>query len=301
MEKHVLITGATGMIGKALTQSLLEKNYTISTLSTHPKFTPNMQVFKWDVNRKVIDRECLKGVTAIIHLAGENIAKEKWTNKRKQEIINSRVGSTELLLDTLKKTDHQVTTFISASAVGFYGDREDEILTEESAPGTGFLADCCVQWENAADGAFELGMRVVKFRTGFIIAKDEGGLPAMTQPIKLFVGAPLGTGKQWVPWIHMRDMIDMYLYALENPISGTFNACAPNPVTNKTLTKALGKSLNRPIWPIKVPAKAIELIMGEMSVIALMSTNTSVQKLLDAGYRFHFTQLPEALSDIYHS
>jgi uncharacterized protein (TIGR01777 family) len=301
MKKHVLITGATGMIGKALIQSLLEKKYIVSTLSTHPKSTPHVQVFKWDVNKKVIDRQCFQGVTTIIHLAGENIAKEKWTDKRKREIVDSRVESTQLLLDTLKETDHQVKTFISASAVGYYGDREDEILHEESAPGTGFLTDCCVQWENVADGAAELGMRVVKFRTGFIIAKDEGGLPAMTQPIKLFVGAPLGTGKQWVPWIHMQDMVDMYVYALEHPISGTFNACAPNPVTNKTLTKALGKFLNRPIWPIKVPAKAIELIMGEMSVIALMSTNTSVQKILDAGYRFHFTQLAEALSDIYHS
>ena len=301
MEKHVLITGATGMIGKALIQSLLQKNYTISTLSTHPRFTPNVQVFKWDVNKKMIDPECLRGITTIIHLAGENIAKDKWTQKRKQEIIESRVGSTQLLLDTLKKTQHQVSTFISASAVGYYGDREDEILNEESAAGSGFLADCCAQWENAADGAAELGLRVVKFRTGFIIAKDEGGLPAMTQPIKMFVGAPLGTGKQWVPWIHMRDMVDMYLYALENPITGTFNACAPNPVTNRTLTKALGPFLRRPIWPFNVPAKAIELIMGEMSVIALMSTNTSVQKILDAGYHFHFTQLQEALSDIYHS
>jgi len=301
MEKHVLITGATGMIGKALIQSLLEKNYTISTLSTHPRAIPHVQVFKWDVNKKMIDRECFNGVTTIIHLAGENIAKEKWTDKRKQEIIDSRIGSIQLLLETLQQTAHQVSTFISASAVGFYGDREDEILNEESAPGTGFLADCCVQWENAAESAAKLGMRVVKFRTGFIIAKDEGGLPAMTQPIKLFAGAPLGSGKQWVPWIHMRDMVDMYIYALENPISGTFNACAPNPVTNKTLTKALGKFLHRPIWPIKVPAKAIELIMGEMSVIALMSTNTSVQKILDAGYRFQYTQLSDALSDIYHS
>jgi uncharacterized protein (TIGR01777 family) len=301
MEKHVLITGATGMIGKALIQSLLQKKYTISILSTHPRFIPNVQVFKWDVNKKIIDPQCFTGITSVIHLAGENIAKEKWTEKRKKEIVDSRVASTQLLLNTLKKTENQVSTFISASAVGYYGDRQDEILQEESAAGTGFLADCCVQWENAAEGAAELGMRLVKFRTGFIIDKDEGGLPAMTQPIKLFVGAPLGTGKQWVPWIHIQDMVDMYLYALENPITGTFNACAPNPVTNKTLTKALGKSLHRPIWPIKVPAKAIELLMGEMSVIALMSTNTSVQKILDAGYRFHFTQLSEALSDIYHS
>jgi uncharacterized protein (TIGR01777 family) len=163
------------------------------------------------------------------------------------------------------------------------------------------LPDCCAAWEAAVQSAADLDLRVVKFRTGFIIAKAEGGLPAMTQPIRWFVGAPLGSGNQWVPWIHMKDMVGMYLYALENPIGGTFNACAPHPVTNKTLTRALGKHLHRPIWPITVPAKVIELVMGEMSIVALMSTNTSIQKILDQGYSFHFTQLEEALSDIYTS
>jgi uncharacterized protein (TIGR01777 family) len=298
MKKHVLITGATGMIGKALIKSLLESNHTISVLSTHPRFIANVQVFKWDVNKKRIEPKCFDGVDAIIHLAGENIAKEKWTDRRKQQIIDSRVLSTELLLNTLKTTEHQVKTFISASAVGFYGDRGDEILNENSSKGSGFLADCCASWEDAVQSAADLGLRVVKFRTGFIIAKAEGGLPAMARPIKWFVGAPLGSGKQWVPWIHMTDMVGMYLYALQHSIQGTFNACAPNPVTNKTLTKALGKFLRRPIWPITVPAKLIQLIMGEMSIIALMSTNTSTQKILDTGYTFRFTQLEQALSDI---
>jgi uncharacterized protein (TIGR01777 family) len=301
MTKHVLITGATGMIGKALIKALLEKKYRISVLSTRPRFMANVQVFKWDVSKRRIEAACFTGVDTIIHLAGENIAKEKWTDRRKQQIVDSRVLSTELLLNTLKTTDHQVTTFISASAVGFYGDRGDEILTEASEHGTGFLAECCARWEDAVQSAADIGLRVVKFRTGFIISNAEGGLPAMTLPIKWFVGAPLGTGKQWVAWIHMKDMVGMYLHALENPIEGTFNATAPNPVTNKTFTKALGSFLHRPIWPIAVPAKVIELFMGEMSVIALMSTNTSVQKILDTGYAFHFSQLQEALSDIYTS
>ncbi|MDB5020825.1 MAG: hypothetical protein JWQ28_1952 [Pedobacter sp.] len=289
------------MVGKALIKALLENQYRVSVLSTHPRFIANVQVFKWDVNRKLIEAACFNEVDAIIHLAGENIAKEKWTEQRKRKIIDSRVLSTELLLSTLKTIDHQVKTFISASAVGFYGDRADEILTEESSQGEGFLAECCARWEDAVESAADLGLRVVKFRTGFIIAKDEGGLPAMTQPIKWFVGAALGTGKQWVPWIHMADMVGMYLYALENSIEGTFNACAPNPVTNKTLTKALGSFLGRPIWPLAVPAKVINLIMGEMSIVALMSTNTSVQKILNTGYAFQFTQLEQALSDIYAS
>jgi uncharacterized protein (TIGR01777 family) len=301
MEKHVLITGATGMIGKALIKALLQRKYKISVLSTRPRFIPNVQVYKWNVNRKNLEKACFEGVDTIIHLAGENIAKESWTPKRKQEIIESRVLSTALLLDSLKSIEHNITTFISASAVGFYGDRGEEILQENSAVGDGFLAECCQQWEDSVEAAKELGMRVVKFRTGFILGKDEGGLPSMTKPIKFGVGAPLGSGQQWVPWIHMNDITGLYLYAMDNPIEGTFNACAPKPVTNKTLTKALGKSLHRPIWPFAVPAKVIKLILGEMSVIALMSTNTSVQKILDAGYNFQFTELEEALTDIYTS
>lgn len=301
MKNHVLITGATGMIGKALIKALLSRNNQVSILSTHPKAIPNVQVFKWDVTKKYIEAACFADIDTIIHLAGENIAKGKWTEKRKKEIIDSRVLSTELLLNSLKKTDHQVKTFISASAVGFYGDRADETLTENSAQGSGFLAECCARWEDEVQLATDLGLRTVKLRTGFIIAKAEGGLPEMAKPIQWFVGAPLGTGKQWVPWIHMDDIVGIYLHAIENPIAGTFNACAPNPVNNKTLTKALGKFLGRPIWPIAVPAKLIELLMGEMSVIALMSTKTSVQKIIDTGYKFRFTELNEALSDIYTS
>lgn len=301
MKKHVLITGATGMIGKALIEALLLNNYTISVLSTHPHFMPNVQVFKWDIKKKIIDGACFDGVETIIHLAGENIAKKKWTDRRKQEIIDSRVLSTELLLTTLKATDHQVKTFISASAVGFYGNRGDEILTENSSQGSGFLAECCAKWEDSVQSAVELGLRVIKLRTGFIIAKSEGGLPQMTKPIKWYVGAPLGTGKQWVPWIHMDDIVGIYLHALENPIKGTFNACAPNPVTNRTLTKTLGKFLRRPIWPISIPSNLIKLIMGEMSIIALMSTKTSVQKIVNTGYAFRYAELEQALSDIYTS
>jgi uncharacterized protein (TIGR01777 family) len=299
MGKHVLITGATGMIGKALVQALLKKAYTISILSTHPRFIPNVQVFKWNPQNQVIDSNCFNGVNAIIHLAGANIAEGKWTPTRKQEIINSRVGSTELLYNTLKKTTHGVERVIAASATGFYGDRGDEILTETSGCGKGFLAECCMQWESAVDRGEELGLSIVKLRTGVILAEKEGALPAMATPVKWFAGAPLGSGKQWLPWIHLDDIVNMYIFALEKTFTGTFNACAPNPVSNETLTRSLAKQLGRPVWPFSVPAKLIELMLGEMSVIALMSTNTSAQKILDVGFTFEFTQLQEALTDIY--
>jgi uncharacterized protein (TIGR01777 family) len=299
MNKQVLITGATGMIGKALTKALLDRNYKVSILSTHPQSITNVQAFKWDVKTKAIDKACFEGVDTIIHLAGENIAKEKWTDHRKQEIIDSRVQSTSLLLESLKNIPHQVKSFVSASAVGFYGDRGEELLTEQSPVGQGFLAECCAKWEQSVDEAAAMGFRVLKLRTGVILAKEDGGLPAMAMPVKWFVGAPLGTGRQWIPWIHMADMIGMYLYVLEQELTGTFNAAGPNPVTNKTLTKALGKALHRPIWPLAVPAKVISLAMGEMSVIALNSTNISVEKILDAGYQFKYPHLQDALSEIY--
>ena len=300
MGNHVLITGATGMIGKGLIRVLLEKGYEVSVLSRNAKPIPQVKVYSWDVHAGKIDEKAFDGVTAIIHLAGENIAAGKWTAERKKEIIDSRVDSTALLYRSLHKIKHEVTDFISASAVGFYGDCGDEILTEDTEAGFGFMADCCAAWENAVDQGKSLGLRIVKLRTGIVLDKNGGALPAMATPVKFLAGAPLGSGKQWIPWIHLDDMIGIYLKGLEDhTLMGTFNSCAPFPVTNETLTKALGRILHRPIWPFSVPAKVLDLLLGEMSAVVLSSTNTSAQKILNAGYAFKYTQLETALSDIY--
>ncbi|RZM27917.1 MAG: TIGR01777 family protein [Pedobacter sp.] len=302
MSNHVLITGATGMIGKALIKKLLDKGHRVSVLSRQLKPIPGVQVYLWDVPKQQMDERALDGVDTIIHLAGASVADEKWTEKRKNEIVDSRVDSTALLYDTLSKHKNQVTAIISASAVGYYGDSGDEILTEETEPGYDFLARCCVEWENAVDKGKSLGLRITKFRTGVVLDNKEGALPTMAKPVKLFVGAALGTGKQWVPWIHLDDMVGMYIKALEDiTFMGTYNGCAPYPVTNATLTKALGKVLHRPIWPISVPAKVLDLLLGEMSTIALSSNNTSAQKILNTGFSFKYIRLSEALSDIYRS
>ncbi|MCX2481299.1 TIGR01777 family oxidoreductase [Pedobacter sp. MC2016-15] len=302
MNQHILLTGATGMLGKELIKSLLENGYQVSILSRKPAEIRNVQVFLWDVTKREIDKRCLQGVSTIIHLAGENIAKEKWTDKRKKEIIDSRVESARLLFDTLSSEPNQVKNFISAAAVGFYGNRGDEILREESPAGRDFMAECCSQWEEAADQFKQAGLRVVKIRTGVVLSKDDGALPQMSVPVKFFVGAPLGTGKQWIPWIHHSDMTQIYLHALKDQsIQGTYNACAPFPVTNKTLTKAIAKALHRPVWPFNVPVFVMKTILGEMSAVVLNSTNTSAQKLLDTGFIFSYTQLEDALSDIYGS
>jgi len=300
MNQHILITGATGMLGKELIQALLKQGDQVSILSRKPQQNSGANVFLWNVDKEEIDVNCLNGVDCIIHLAGENIAKEKWSEKRKKEIIDSRVKSARLLFKTIAAHKNQVKHFISAAAVGFYSNRGDKILTEESPAGNDFLADCCKQWEAAADQGKEFGLRVVKIRTGVVLNKDDGALPQMAKPVQFFAGAPLGSGKQWVPWIHYKDMTQIYLHAIKNQtLQGSYNACAPFPVTNKTLTKAIAKQLHRPIWPFSVPEKIIKLLLGEMSVIVLNSTNTSAQKLLDTGFIFKYIYVEDALSDIY--
>lgn len=302
MNQHILLTGATGMLGKELIRALLESGHQVSVLSRKPTAISNVSVFLWDVEKGQIDASCLQGIGTIIHLAGENIAKEKWTEKRKKEIIDSRVLSAGLLFKTLAEHAHEVKNFISAAAVGYYGNRADEILTESSPAGNDFMADCCTKWEQAADEGKKLGLRVVKIRTGVVLSKDDGALPQMSVPVKFFVGAPLGTGKQWIPWIHHQDMTQVYLHALnDHSLEGSYNACAPFPVTNKTLTKAIAKQLQRPVWPVNVPEAVMKLILGEMSAVVINSTNTSAQKLLSTGFIFRHARLDDALSDIYGS
>ena len=300
MNQHILLTGATGMLGKDLIETILKRGYTVSVLSRKPQQINQVKVFLWDVYKQEIDMNCLVGVDSIIHLAGENISKGKWTDQRKKEIIDSRVLSTQLLYRIIAETKNQVKNFISAAAVGYYGTRGNEILTEESNPGHNFLAQCCVQWEKAIDQGHQLNLRIVKIRTGVVLAKHEGALEAMAKPIRFFAGAPLGNGKQWIPWIHYQDMTQVYLHALDNEtLTGAYNASAPFPVTNKEITKAIAKQLHRPVWPFNVPEKVLQLILGEMSSLIMNSTNTSAQKILSSGFKFKYPHIEQALTDIY--
>lgn len=299
MAKKILITGATGLVGTALKAQLLNQGYEVNTLSRKKNDDPNNYV--WDVYKGEIDANCLTGVDAVIHLAGEPVAEKKWTDERKKQIIDSRVKSTALIYDAIKsKPNHQVKSFISASAVGYYGDCGDEILTEESENGYGFLAECCKLWEQAIDQGKKLSLRIVKLRTGIVLSTKGGALPQLDQPVRLFAGAALGSGKQWTPWLHLHDMVAMYSYALENlHMEDNYNACAPFPVSNEALTKAIARHLHRPFWPIKVPRKAITLLLGERTEAVMMSSNTAAQKILDAGFKFKFTHLDDALKDLY--
>ncbi|TKC13214.1 TIGR01777 family protein [Pedobacter polaris] len=301
MSKKILITGATGLVGRKLISALQALGHEIAILTRKQIAIDGVKVYLWDVYNQTMDVNALNGIDTVIHLAGEGIADKKWTDKRKKQIIDSRVLSAKLLYKTIQETKTQVKSFISASAVGYYGDRGDEILTENSNSGTGFLSECCMKWEDAANEGLVLGIRVVKIRIGLVLSKNDGALAAMAKPIKFFVGAPLGSGKQWMPWIHIDDIIQIFIKAVEDKeMAGAYNASAPFPVTNKLLTYRIAQRLNRPVWPIHVPKFALKSLMGEMCILPLMSNNTMVQKLLNTGYKFSYVNLDEALDSIYN-
>ncbi|WP_343533392.1 TIGR01777 family oxidoreductase [Pedobacter sp.] len=300
MAKNILIAGATGLIGQELVAQLQAKGHQVSILTRKPTPKAGIKVFLWNVDEQQIDKDALTGVDTVINLAGEGIADQPWNRQRKQQIIDSRVKSTELLFKAIKETNTPIESYISASGVGYYGNRGDEILDEESAAGDDFMAHCCIEWEKAADQGIALGIRVVKLRTGIVLSERGGALPTLEKPIKNFVGAALGTGKQWMPWIHMDDLVNIYINAVEDTLMfDAYNATAPSPVTNATFTKALAKALHRPVWPINVPKFILKLILGEMSILPLISNNTSAQKILNTGFQFRYLTLENALTAIY--
>jgi uncharacterized protein len=302
MTRNILIAGATGLVGNRLIEALKSHGHQVAILSRRPVHIQHVKVFLWDIDRQTIDQNALEHIDTIINLTGEGIADKKWTAERKQKIIDSRIKSAELLYKAVAQTNAKVHTYISASAVGLYGDRGDEILEEESAPGQGFLADCCIKWENAADKGLTLGIRVVKIRIGIVLSKEGGALAAIEKPIKYFVGAPLGSGKQWIPWIHLDDIAGIFRKAVEDTeMAGAYHAVAPSIVTNKTLTQTLAKVLHRPVWPFSVPKSVLKILLGEQYILPLMSTNASAQKILDTGYSFKYLNLEEALRAIYRN
>ena len=298
--KHILITGGSGLIARLVTDELLNHGYSVSHLSRKPGNNQKVKTWFWDPDNGEIEENCLEGIRTVLHLAGENIAKKRWTQKRKKEIIDSRTKSIELIYQLIKSKPNQVNTIISASAIGYYSNRGDELLTEDSPPNNDFMAQCCIAWENAVDEGKALGLRILKFRTGVVLNKSEGALLEMGRPIKLGFGAPMGSGKQWIPWIHWQDVVDMYLHAIEKiNLSGVYNMVAPNPVTNKQFTKALAKQLHRGVWPINIPSFVFKLLMGEMSTIVLGSTRVSAEKIEKDGFSFKYPELAGALKAIY--
>lgn len=303
MIKTILITGGTGFVGKGLVKLLLEKGYSINLLvrGDTPDFvTTSIKTFKWDVYDNSIDKACIRDVGAIIHLAGEDIAAKRWTEERKTQIIESRTKSIRLIYDLLRKNKNQVKHIISASAVGYYGDRSDELLDESSLPSKDFLAETCIEWEEAVNEGKKFGLRIVNLRSGIILGKQGGILPQMNKFLRFGLCFIPGSGSQWVSWIHYDDAINIYAYALEKQgMEGVYNMVSPEPMvlTRITRSNSLANG-NSPLF-IHVPEFVMKIAIGEMSLIALESSKVSSRKLENSGYQFKYRKIDEAMKNIY--
>lgn len=300
MKQNVLITGGTGFIGKKLTKILLERGYSVSILTRNSK--PNAEgvtYYIWDVSNQNIEEAAVLKADYIIHLAGENIAEKKWTAKRKAEIMESRTQSAQLIYNVLKKHNKRIEAFVSASGIGFYGAINGEgICTENTLPANDFIGTTCQEWEKSADLVAGLGIRTVKIRTGLVLGKDEGILKKLTPIFKRGLGSALGSGKQYMPWIHIQDLCMMYIEAIENEkMTGAYNATINDSTTNLTFSKALANSFGYSIWLPNVPAFLIRLAMGEMASIVLSGRRVSSDKVKSLGFRFQFKNLKKALKD----
>lgn len=297
MSKNILITGAAGFVGTYLTEFLIDKGYDIIILSRSAKNT-KANIAHWDPESGEIDIDALQNLDAVVHLAGESLA-GRWTDHKKVQIENSRVLGTKLLSESIASLNKKPEVFISASAIGIYGSRGDEILDEASSRGQGFLADVGVKWEEATKAAQDAGIRVCNVRIGLVLGQDGGALEKMLVPFKFGLGGKIGDGTQYWSWIAIDDLIQIIYYLLNNEhVRGPVNAVSPNPVTNNQFTKALGRTLNRPtMFPL--PAFAARGLLGEMAdETMLSSTRVMPQKLLDSGFKFKYTDLNEALSGI---
>jgi uncharacterized protein (TIGR01777 family) len=293
----VAISGATGLIGTALRESLAADGIQIVALSRGAARAPQMETIQWDVENGRFDASGLEDTHAVVHLAGEPIA-QRWTDARKRAIRDSRVKSTRLLVEGLKSLSRRPKVLISGSAIGFYGDRGDETLVESSPAGTGFLPETCQAWEHAAMEAMGLGIRTAVLRTGIVLSTKGGALKKMLLPFRLGAGGPVGNGRQWMSWIHIDDIVGAIRHALEkDEVMAAVNGVAPEPVTNAEFGRALGRALSRPAF-LPAPAFALRIGFGEMSSILLEGQKVLPKKLLDTGYRFRFPDLAGALADI---
>ncbi|MEM9186340.1 MAG: TIGR01777 family oxidoreductase [Planctomycetota bacterium] len=291
----VAVTGASGLVGRALVAELEAAGRRVRRLVRRPAQDPAAEVY-WQPSAGEIDAAALAGVDAVVHLAGENIAQVPWTTERKRRIVDSRVDGTRLLCETLAGLDDKPEVLVSASAIGFYGHRGDEIVDEESAAGEGFLAETCVKWERATAPAYESGMRVVQLRVGLVLT-PEGGLLGKILPLfRWGLGSVLGGGGQAMSWITRRDLVRAFREALDNPaLHGAVNGTAPNPVTNREFTKALGRVLNRPTL-LPAPAFMLRLAAGEVAdEMLLAGARVQPTRLQQTGFEFESPTLEEAL------
>lgn len=297
---NILITGGTGMIGHRLTELLLAKGHKVSYLSRKKEKMPKVEVFQWDIQKGYIEEGALEAADYVVHLAGAGIADKRWTDERKKEIIDSRIQPIELINSYLQKNNIQLKGFISASAIGIYGgDTGDVRLDENSELGNDFLAECTKLWEIHAKKVTNTA-RIVSVRIGIVLSEKGGALPKLVQPIRLGFGAALGSGKQFMSWIHVDDLCEIFVKAIEDDtMQGPYNAVAPNPVTNQEMTSVAAQVLKKPLWLPNVPIFALKLVFGEMGIV-VTGGNFVLNKRLskETNFQYKFINIKEALNDL---
>lgn len=304
----ILLTGGTGTIGKNLTAHLLKKGYKVIILTrklpASNSINAGVSYASWNINENKMDTDALQKADHIIHLAGAGVVDKRWSSAYKKEILDSRTKSSALLIDAMAKTSNKIKTMVSASAIGWYGADNAFTLqngfTEDALPNNDFLGDTCRLWEESVEPAANLGKRVVKLRTGIVLSEHGGALAEFKKPLKFGMAAILGSGKQIVSWIHMDDLCRMYIESIQNPLlSGSYNAVAPGPVSNKTLTLQLAKTMRKNAFiPIHVPAFVLKIMMGESSIEVLKSCTVNCKKIKDAGFTFLYPSIESALNDL---
>ncbi len=300
--KKVIIAGGSGLVGQVLSKVLLNKGYEVNWLSRTRANHGSIKRLAWDVENQQLDPAYLEGAECIINLTGAGIADKKWTEERKKEILNSRVKSMYLLARTIKKLDKKPKMFLSASATGFYGLTEtDKKFSETDIMGRGFLAETSSDWESAALQIEALGIKTTIVRIGLVLSNNGGALPEMKGPVKYGLGAALGSGKQYMPWIHELDLANAFVHLMENQETGIFNGVAPQPVTNKVFMETLAKVLNKPFFLPAVPSFVMQLLLGDRSILVLKGNNVDAYKIQQLGFQFQFKTLESALKDLSNS
>jgi len=307
----ILITGGTGLVGNALSLALVEKGYKVIILTRDlagKKSSPNISYALWDVQQRSIDPEAIRSADHIIHLAGAAVLDKKWTPAYQKEIVDSRVNSSALLVAALKGQPNNINSIVSASAIGWYGEdkkpaEDHKGFIETDPPDSSFLGETCRLWEASIEPAGQLGKRVVKLRIGIVLSNDGGAFPEFKKSLKFGIAAILGNGKQVISWIHIDDLCAMFIYAIENKnIDGSYNAVAPDPVTNKTFMLRLAKmARGRFFIALHVPAFVLKIMLGKRSIEVLKSTTVSCEKITGAGYKFLHPEIGQALEQLLHS
>jgi uncharacterized protein (TIGR01777 family) len=296
----VLITGGSGLIGRYLTSALLNEGYQVAHLSRKANQFGKVRVFRWDPEKGILDLAVFAGVDYVVHLAGANIGEKRWTESRKKEILKSRVESSKLLYDVITGSNIQLKAFISASAVGYYGSLTSErIFREEDQAAVDFLGNTCRLWEDGADLFAAAGIRTVKIRTAVVLEKSDSALSQMMMPAKFGFLVQTGSGRQFMPWIHITDLCNIYVKAIKDQnMIGAYNAVSPEHVTHREFIKTLSQVIGKPVFPVPVPGLILRAALGKMSDVVLKGSRVSPERLKNAGYSFIFSNLHNALKDV---